>query len=171
MSFAKTLTKTTLLLINGMIINTACGQMTYDEKLNSLYNRSVPLMQPETLKNKLGNHNVYVLDIRSDEEYEVSHLPDARKIDYQSFKVEEVSDIPKNAEVIVYCSVGYRSEKAGEMLLKSGYTNVHNIYGGIFQWKNLGMEVVNMNNEPTDSVHTYNKKWSKWLTKGIKIYD
>jgi 3-mercaptopyruvate sulfurtransferase SseA len=70
----------------------------------------------------------------------------------------------------VYCSVGYRSERVGEKLQKLGYQNVYNIYGGIFEWKNEGMQVVNRQNQPTDSVHTYNKNWSKWLLKGVKVY-
>jgi hypothetical protein len=70
----------------------------------------------------------------------------------------------------VYCSVGYRSERIGEKLLKLGYTDVVNLYGGIFEWKNQGLDVYNSSNYPTDSVHTYNKSWGKWLVKGIKVY-
>ena len=76
----------------------------------------------------------------------------------------------KDQEVIVYCSVGYRSERIGEKLQKAGYTNVKNLYGGIFSWKNEGNEVVRDADIPTDSVHTYNKSWGKWLLKGIEVY-
>jgi len=57
-----------------------------------------------------------------------------------------------------------------EELLELGYTNVKNLYGGIFQWKNDGFDVVNNQSMVTDSVHTYNKSWSKWLVKGVKVY-
>ena len=100
-------------------------------------------------------------------------MPNAKFIDYDRFEIEQVSDIDKEKEIIVYCSVGYRSEKIGEKLQEAGFQNVKNIYGGIFEWKNLNFEVVNQNGEPTDSVHTYNKRWSKWLQegKGIKVYE
>jgi predicted sulfurtransferase len=66
--------------------------------------------------------------------------------------------------------VGYRSEKVGEKLQELGFQNVKNLYGGIFQWKNEGFEVENSLSMPTDSVHTYNKRWSKWLLKGVRVY-
>ena len=72
---------------------------------------------------------------------------------------------------LVYCSIGVRSENIGEKLQQLGYTNVYNLYGGIFEYKNEGGTVYNLQNKPTDSVHTYNKKWSKYLTKGNKVYE
>lgn len=162
--------KMTVGLVLAFQFNTACSQMTFDEKLDRLYNKTVPLIRPAEIKVE-SSKDTYFLDTRSPEEYEVSHLPNARLIDYSDFRLEQIQHIPKDAEVVVYCSVGYRSEKIGEELLENGYTNVKNIYGGIFQWKNEGREVLNANNQPTDSVHTYNKNWSKWLTQGIKVYD
>ena len=82
-----------------------------------------------------------------------------------------MAHIPKNKEIIVYCSVGYRSERIGEKLLDMGYTKVYNLHGGIFDWKNQSQIVVNDLNLPTDSVHTYSKAWSIWLHKGIKVYE
>jgi predicted sulfurtransferase len=77
----------------------------------------------------------------------------------------------KNANIVVYCSIGVRSEQIGEKLLKLGYKNVYNLYGGIFEYKNSGGKVVNNQNKVTDSIHTFNKTWSAYLTKGIKVYE
>ena len=154
-----------LLLVATM---TTCGQKTYDEKLESLYRKTVPLVKSETLKGRLDE--VVILDTRAKEEFDVSHITGARFVDYDGFDMELVKDISKDQEVIVYCSVGYRSERIGEKLQKAGYTNVKNLYGGIFSWKNEGNEVVRDAEIPTDSVHTYNKSWGKWLLKGIKVY-
>ncbi len=156
----------TLLFLMSCI--TACGQKTFDEKMQSLYKNTVPLIKAEELKSRM--ENVVILDTRAPEEYNVSHITGSRMVDYDAFKVSQVKDIPKNAEVIVYCSVGYRSERVGEKLRKAGYKDVKNLYGGIFDWKNQGFEIVNPNNQPTDSVHTYNKAWGEWLYKGIKVY-
>ncbi|MEQ9468526.1 MAG: rhodanese-like domain-containing protein [Ekhidna sp.] len=155
-----------LLLISSL---TSCGQKTFDEKMESLYRNTVPLIKADSLKSKFNE--VVILDTRAKEEYQVSHISGARFVDYDDFEVEQVSDVPKDQEVIVYCSVGYRSERVGEKLQKAGYTNVKNLYGGIFGWKNEGNEVVDSNNLPTDSVHTYNQSWGKWLYKGIKVYE
>ncbi|WP_436517596.1 rhodanese-like domain-containing protein [Ekhidna sp. To15] len=154
-----------LLLVSAM---TSCGQKTYDEKLASLYRNTVPLIKADSLKPRMDD--VVILDTRAIEEFEISHLHGARFVDYDAFEIDQVKDIPKDQEVIVYCSVGYRSERVGEKLKKAGFTNVKNLYGGIFSWKNEGYEVVGVNNTPTDSVHTYNKSWGKWLLKGTKVY-
>jgi rhodanese-related sulfurtransferase len=151
----------------------ACGQQTYDQKLQSLYKNTVSLIQPQEVNKKLNKEDVVILDTRSAKEYSVSHLPNAKFVGYDHFDIAQVKDIPKDKEIIVYCSVGYRSEKIGEKLKEAGFENVSNIYGGIFQWKNENLDVVNQEGEVTDSVHTYNKRWSKWLEegKGIKVYE
>ena len=114
--------------------------------------------------------DVVLLDARAYEEYQVSHIKGARWIGYSDFTVKSVADLPKDKAIVVYCSVGYRSEKITEKLQKEGYTHVSNFYGGIFSWKNEGGAVVNSKNQATDKVHTYNKKWSQWLLKGEKVW-
>ena len=111
------------------------------------------------------------LDAREPAEYDVSHIAGAVPVGYDHFDLSEVKDIPKDQEIIVYCSVGYRSEKVSEQLLAAGYQKVTNLYGGIFEWKNQGHPVVNPAGEPTDEVHAYNRTWGMWLKKGaIKVY-
>ena len=160
-------------LLSLFNILTACGQQTYDQKLNSLYSHTVDLIQPQELDSLMAKKNVLLLDTRSRSEYTVSHLPNAQFVNYDDFKVEDFQEQNKDKTIVVYCSVGYRSEKVGEALRKAGYKDVQNLYGGIFQWKNEGFIVHNQNGEPTDSVHTYNKRWGKWLndSAGIKVTD
>ncbi len=149
----------------------ACGQKTFDEKMQSLYKNTVPLISSDELKALKDAKQIYLLDTRAPGEFEVSHIPNAQLIDYDNFKKSDVKSIPKDAEVIVYCSVGYRSERIGEKLQKMGYQHVSNLYGGIFDWKNQGNTVININQLPTDSVHTYNENWSQWLYNGAKVYE
>ncbi|MFY0688757.1 MAG: rhodanese-like domain-containing protein [Cyclobacteriaceae bacterium] len=145
----------------------ACGQMTFEEKLAQLYHHTVPQLKAAELASR---EEVVILDIRSIDEFNVSHIEGAKLIDYDSFNEQDVKDIDKSAEIIVYCSVGYRSEKVGEKLLEMGFPKVLNLYGGIFEWKNNGFEVYN-DRGVTDSVHTYNQKWSQWLKNGVKVYE
>lgn len=167
------------LLLHIMIISflqslMACGQQTYDQKLQSLYgNSSIPVIKPKEVKDKLAEKEVVLLDTRSAKEYSVSHLPGAKFVGYDNFDISLVKEVPKDREIVVYCAVGYRSDKIGEKLREAGFENVKNLYGGIFQWKNENFDVVNQQGEVTDSVHTYNKRWSKWLEegKGIKVYE
>jgi rhodanese-related sulfurtransferase len=141
----------------------------YDIMLKGLLKESVPYIAPEEL-NSLDSPYV-LLDTRSPREYEVSHIRNAEFISYDEFSFEAVSGLPRDTLIVVYCSVGYRSEKIGEKLKEEGFTNVLNLYGGIFEWKNEGFEVVNLKQQVTDSIHTYNKSWSRWMLNGTKIYD
>lgn len=112
---------------------------------------------------------VIFLDAREKEEYAISHLPNARFIGYENFTLDSLPHIQKDKEVIVYCAVGKRSDVIAKKLMEAGYTNVHNLFGGIFEWVNQG-EKVYKNNSPTNEVHAYNKFWGQWLTGAKKIY-
>ena len=71
----------------------------------------------------------------------------------------------------MYCSVGYRSEKISEKLEKLGYTNIYNLYGGIFEWKNVGKKVYDNKGQVTEKVHAYDNVWGRWLQNGEKCFD
>lgn len=149
----------------------ATGQTNFDKKLKSLYKNTVPLIQSETLSTKIEKgENMLILDTRSFKEFQVSHLPNALFIDYNDFDSEKVKAVNRRTKIIVYCSVGYRSERIGEKLIKMGFSDVQNLYGGIFDWVNNNHAVVNQSGLKTDSVHTYSKDWSRWLQRGVKIY-
>ena len=137
----------------------------YDEKLKSLYKGTVPTVLPDSV-----SEDAVFLDTRELEEFEVSHIENSIFTGYEDFNTDSLKHLSKTDTIVVYCSVGYRSERIGEKLQKMGYANVYNLYGGIFQWKNSGYKVVDMNGKETEKVHTYNKNWGKWLTRGEKVY-
>lgn len=139
----------------------------FKDMLDSIYNHSVPLISVDSLKEL---KNVYLLDTREKEEFNVSHLKHARNVGYIWFDMRDIYDIPKDATIVLYCSVGYRSEKIGEKLIKAGYKNVFNLYGSIFEWVNHGYPVYKSDGVQTSEVHTYNKKWSKWVSRGTKVF-
>ncbi len=109
------------------------------------------------------------LDAREKEEYQVSHIEDALFVGYDSFSVERIKTLPKETPIVVYCSIGYRSEKIAEQLIKDGFLNVSNLYGGIFEWVNQEHSVVDSLG-PTNFIHAYDLKWGVWLNKGKKVY-
>lgn len=145
------------------------GQKSLDKTLKQLNSESVPYIQVDEVKMA---ENSILLDTRKKEEFAVSHLKNAIWVGFEGFEQEKVTSKIENKDtpIIVYCSIGVRSEDIGEKLQKAGYTNVKNLYGGIFEWKNKGNAVYNSNTIETDSVHTFDKQWGKLLHKGIKIY-
>jgi len=149
----------------------ACTQNTFDEKLKSIYRNSVPFINSDDLAQLIENDtDIIILDIRSKAEYAVSHIKGARFVNYDSFSIKEIQDIPKDRQIIIHCSIGYRSERVGEKMLEYGYQHVRNLYGGIFDWVNNKYPVYDNNQQQTDKIHAYSKKWGKWLTHGEKVY-
>lgn len=157
----------------------SCGAMSfaqptaaaYAQKLKSLYKETVPLVQSADLAQILAHsEQPLLLDSRSPEEFAVSHLLGAQLVDFKGFRKETAKAWEKNRLVVVYCTVGYRSERIGEQLLKMGFKNVHNLYGGIFEWVNQGHAIVDSQGNPTPKVHAYNQDWGQWLLKGEKVY-
>ncbi|WP_395076415.1 rhodanese-like domain-containing protein [Flavobacterium sp.] len=144
------------------------SQKTIPEVLKKFNKNSVSYISVEELKSK---RNVIILDAREKNEFETSHLKNANFIGYNNFNSKKIIQDYKNqdATIVVYCSIGIRSEKIGEKLLKLGYKNVYNLYGGIFEWKNQNQEVVDSEQKPTENVHAFSKEWSEYLLKGNKI--
>lgn len=141
----------------------AVGQESdYDKMLKDMYSYTVPLVQPDMVQPWMKEKNTYFLDTRELSEYRISHIQDAVAVGYDDFDISTTQNIPKNAKVVVYCSVGYRSERIGELLIQAGYEHVYNLYGGIFNWVNQGFDVYNDKGE-VQKVHAYDKEWGKWV--------
>jgi len=151
------------------LILSANAQSSIEKALDWYNSESVPYISVTELQNF---QTQIILDAREWEEYEVSHLKNAVWVGYDDFKLEDVADkYPnKNSKIVVYCSIGVRSENIGEELLESGYFNTKNLYGGIFEWTNQGYPVYNTKGEKTKKVHAFGKLWGKYLTKAEKVY-
>jgi rhodanese-related sulfurtransferase len=145
------------------------SQNSIPKVLDKLNNKTVPYITVSELKQK---QNYVLMDARESKEYGVSHLQNAINVGYDKFDSKSISSLvkDKNELIVVYCSIGVRSERIGEKLIKLGFTNVFNLYGGIFEWKNNDGKTYNSKNIETDSIHTFNKRWSAYLKKGVKIY-
>jgi rhodanese-related sulfurtransferase len=155
------------ILLSPLFLFAQVKNQDFKEMLDNMYSHTVPLISVDSLKHL---KKVYLLDTREKEEFEVSHLKNARNVGFIWFDMRKVYDIPKDATVVVYCSVGYRSEKIGEKLIKDGYQNVYNLFGSIFEWSNEGNPLYKSSGVQTSEIHTYNKKWSKWVERGTKVY-
>ena len=141
---------------------------SYRFMLSTLLSHTVPEVEVATAK-ETDNKTLF-LDARERNEFEVSHIQGARWVGYDDFDMSRLAGVPKDTPLIVYCSVGYRSEKISERLLEVGFTDVANLYGGIFEWKNQDQKVVNMNGQATERVHAYSRSWGIWLKEGEKVY-
>lgn len=162
--------KVTLALLISFIAFSSIAQQSLDTLLEQYNTRSISYISVEEARMLQLQGDVILLDTREMNEYEVSHIEGSQWVGYNNFSVEEVTQQIENKDtpLIVYCSLGIRSEEIGEKLEKAGFTDIKNVYGGIFEWKNKELPVVNVKDVETDSVHIFSKAWGKWLTNGIK---
>ncbi len=135
--------------------------------LKKLLSHSVPEIGVEQARQQ---QDALFLDAREPEEFQVSRIPGAQFAGYEQFDMEPWLQTDKNQPIIIYCSVGYRSEKVAEQFLAEGFSQVHNLYGGIFEWVNRGYDVWDEQNQPTDKIHAYSKSWGWLLSRGQKVY-
>lgn len=145
---------------------------SFDELKNEIISKTIPLITVQELKKVESTKKpLLILDAREKVEYNASHIQNAKYVGYDKFKMSALKGVDKSTTVVIYCSVGYRSEKIGEKLKKAGYTKVMNLQGGIFDWVNNGYPVYDNSGDETQKVHAYDKSWGKWLTKGEKVYE
>ncbi len=161
-----------LFILVFLLAFTASGQASLDQLLSKYNTHSIPYISVEELKMLQQDKHIVLLDAREAEEFQVSHIKGAVFSGYSGFSSEEISRSikDKSVPIVVYCSLGIRSEKISEKLKAEGYSNVRNLYGGIFEWKNKDFAVFNSEGKETEKVHAYSKTWSKWLRNGEKIY-
>ena len=138
-----------------------CINSLFEQTVDSYLEYTVPTISVSSLAEHQEEY--VILDAREMEEFRVSHIPNAVQVGYDRFDLSEVADIPKDQSIVIYCSIGYRSEKIGEKLLGAGYQKVFNLYGSIFEWANRSYPLVIWNGNETNEIHTYNKSWSKWV--------
>ena len=162
--------KTLLTITFYCIALIANAQETIPELLEKFNTKKVPYISIKELA--MPKTQAIILDSREEVEYNTSHLKNAILVGYDNFSVDSVlKKFPNiNKTVVVYCSIGIRSETVAYKLKKAGYHHVYNLYGGIFEWKNNGFPVYDLKERETDSVHVFSEQWSKLLKKGHKVF-
>lgn len=129
----------------------------------------VPRIDAETLALALdaaGPPRV-LLDARSREEFAVSHLRDATRVDPDAPDLASPG-VDRTRPVVVYCSVGYRSARVVRALRAAGWRDVRNLDGGIFAWVNAGFPVVR-GDRWVHEVHPYDALWGVMLRGARRV--
>ena len=161
--------------INAQQDKTSTERPTIENKafnrlLSKMVKEEVPLIGVEKLHS--SKEGYLILDAREKEEFEISHIEGAKYIGYDEVDFSAVQDVPKDTPIVIYCSIGVRSEHIGERLEQQGFTNVQNLYGSIFEWANKGYDLVDKSGNRTNKVHAYNWIWGKWMENNTyeKVY-
>lgn len=111
--------------------------------LSCINEENAVMVTPEEMQTILNSEDVQLIDVRTPEEYSESHIENSRNIDFKSPTFgEDILVLDKSKPVVVYCRSGKRSRNSSKILMKAGFVKVYDLEGGILEWKEKGLEVV-----------------------------
>ena len=94
----------------------------------------VKISHDEAQKMMDENKDAIILDVRTLEEFDKKHIPNALLVPIDDLRNGNFSSLPdKDAMIIIYCHTGRRSEEAAKILVNAGYKNVYDM-GDIVDW-------------------------------------
>lgn len=98
---------------------------------------AVPEITATELNQRLGADDVPVLvDVREPHEPAIADLPQHGQVLIPTGEfMHRMSELDPEAEVVLYCRSGQRSEWAAKLLLEAGFSSVLNLRGGVLAWK------------------------------------
>lgn len=84
--------------------------------------------------------DVLLIDVREQAEYDAGHIPGITLIPMSEIS-GRLAEIPKDKTVIITCRSGNRSSQVAGYLREQGFTNIHDMQGGILAWQQAGLPV------------------------------
>ena len=158
-------------LMLSMIPSVLRGPRVHDlEKIKAIARKAYPSVEQISLDTLDGwmhkpEQSFLLVDVRSPEEFAVSHLRGAVNLRTPEEIATAVQE-QKPSRTVLYCSVGFRSSRLAHVLTARGIANMMNLEGAIFQWANEGRAVF-QGEVPVRQVHPFSKRWAGLLRKGV----
>ena len=110
-----------------------------------------------------------IIDVRKDGEFRVSHLYDALHLESAEAISNMITErgLSKDAEIIVCCSVGYRSVSIAADLIERGFIQALNLEHSLFEWVNKGYPMIRESGS-ADKIHSFNKAWGVLIDESLQ---
>lgn len=138
------MTRIFFLIIPIFLFFNACGQNQLVKHVNSI-----------DFKKLLKESSGTLLDVRTLGEFANGHIKNAGQLNYYALDFKQkLLLLPKSQPIYLYCNTGYRSQRAAEILVENGYTEVYNLEHGIMEWNLQNLPVIV---EPDAKPDTENK--------------
>ncbi len=83
----------------------------------------------------------FMLDVRQPEEWAEYHIPGSTLIPLNTLSAR-LSEVPREAEIVVVCRSGNRSQQGRDLLLQAGFTHVTSMAGGLRAWAASGLPTI-----------------------------
>ncbi len=153
--------KNIFLFIGMLALATACNQSS-----------SAQSVEANEFKAKLeSSENKILLDVRTPQEFNVSHIEGAININIYDRNFEgQIQELDKNKTVFVYCKSGGRSGEATKTLQKNGF-EVYDLNGGLLKWQSNGLEVERGKTKPPVPTYSLDQYSELIDTSGLVLVD
>lgn len=90
-------------------------------------------LDPAQFQTLIADEGTVLLDVRLPEEIEIAALPGAVNIPLAALALR-MAELNPEAPIAVLCHHGVRSEMAGRLLERNGFSDVSHLTGGIDSW-------------------------------------
>jgi hydroxyacylglutathione hydrolase len=111
--------------------------------------QTVPQIDVHSLRHRLSRNGLRVLDVRGQDEWDDGHIEGAHRMRYTDMAPQldvpaQIDKLPfdRDDPIAVTCATGMRSSTAISMLLRHGFTNLHNVQGGMTAWEQAGFPML-----------------------------
>ncbi len=102
---------------------------------------SLPLEITVSKAADMRNAGAFMLDVRTREEWNAGHIPDAVLIPLDELP-NRLAEVPQDQQIVVVCRSGNRSASGRDILLTAGYSQVTSMAGGMNDWSASGLPLV-----------------------------
>ncbi len=102
-----------------------------EDKIEEVFIQDITVKEVNSL---VENDNYFLIDVRTEEEYESGHIKGSVNIPVDSLE-SKLGKVARDKKIIVYCKLGSRSRRAAKILVDNGFKEVYNMVGGIEEWK------------------------------------
>jgi rhodanese-related sulfurtransferase len=102
----------------------------------------VPAMSQDALLQHQALHaeHLFVLDVRTPEEFAEGHVPGAVNISHEQLG-SRLDEVPKDKDVVLYCRSGRRAAMAADVLRANGYSRLSHLEGDMLAWAANGRPI------------------------------
>lgn len=127
----------------------------------------VPVIDVNELAGRIGSADAPILiDARAADEFNVSHIENAQHAETIEAALALLEGEARTREIVVYCSVGYRSGFLARELQSAGFSNARNLEGSIFEWANRGHPLYR-GADRVKRVHPFDREWGQYLERSL----
>lgn len=102
----------------------------------------VQVVSIEEMLTHIKYNNVQVIDVRSQNDFQESHVLNAENIIYDKNFMKNLEDLDILKPVAIYCTSGKISTEAAKILQEAGFTRIYILDGGIKKWVSENQQVI-----------------------------